>query len=119
MGAAGDIGVVRVVNRVMGTNTYICPTGASGRCLLVDPGVDREAVERALATTGLAPVAIVLTHGHFDHLGSADHFRRRFAAPVLLNAADILINRQPGIHLIGIKRRGAEIRTGITRKIPG
>jgi hydroxyacylglutathione hydrolase len=83
-----DIGVIRVRNGVLGTNSYLCPTSAPGACLLIDPGFDRDAIAAKLEESGMVPVAILCTHGHFDHLGSADHFRQRFGVRVHVHEAD-------------------------------
>ncbi len=91
MTSSAEIGVVRIQNRVLGTNTYICPCSTPGTCILVDPGLDRDAIEAKLGEIGLVPVAVFCTHGHFDHLGSADHFRTRFGVPVHLHAADVRV----------------------------
>ena len=51
------------------TNCYLIP-GADGRCLVIDPGAEAEKVLSFLASRGLTLEAILLTHGHFDHVGA-------------------------------------------------
>jgi glyoxylase-like metal-dependent hydrolase (beta-lactamase superfamily II) len=49
-------------------NCYLLATGAGEACVVVDPGQDAaEPVERAMREHRLSPVAVLLTHGHFDH----------------------------------------------------
>lgn len=48
-------------------NCYILANG--DRCLIVDPGYSPERIQAFLAQQGLTPEAILLTHGHFDHVG--------------------------------------------------
>jgi len=79
--------VIRVVNRHVAANTYLV-TGAPGTCVLVDPGLDADAIQAALEEHDLTPTAIYCTHGHFDHLGSAERFRLQYEVPVYLHAAD-------------------------------
>ncbi|MGM1061178.1 MBL fold metallo-hydrolase [Saccharothrix sp. Mg75] len=49
-------------------NCFLLATGAGGPCVVVDPGQDaEEPVAEALREHRLSPVAVLLTHGHFDH----------------------------------------------------
>jgi hydroxyacylglutathione hydrolase len=49
-------------------NCYLVAPGKGEACVVVDPGQDaEEAVARAVREHDLSPVAVVLTHGHFDH----------------------------------------------------
>lgn len=53
------------------TNCYVAATGAGEECVIVDPGQDAVAgVTELLREHRLKPVAVVLTHGHLDHVWS-------------------------------------------------
>jgi glyoxylase-like metal-dependent hydrolase (beta-lactamase superfamily II) len=95
--------VTRVTNREVAANTYICRTSAAGECVLIDPGLDREAIEAALVEAKLTPLAIFCTHGHFDHLGSADYFRRRYTIGVHVHGADKKIVRSSNFMMMAMK----------------
>jgi glyoxylase-like metal-dependent hydrolase (beta-lactamase superfamily II) len=50
------------------TNCYVLAPGPGQACVVVDPGQDAvEPLEEVLAQHRLTPVAVLLTHGHFDH----------------------------------------------------
>lgn len=50
-------------------NCYLMAPGEGEPCLIIDPGQDaEEPVAEALRKYRLAPVAALLTHGHFDHV---------------------------------------------------
>ncbi len=51
------------------TNCYILWGRDSRRCCVIDPGFQPEAVAQTLKDLGLTLEAILLTHGHFDHVG--------------------------------------------------
>jgi glyoxylase-like metal-dependent hydrolase (beta-lactamase superfamily II) len=54
-----------------GTNCWILASGARSEAVIVDPGMDsRRGIEQVVAEHGLRPVAVVLTHGHLDHMWS-------------------------------------------------
>ena len=95
--------VTRVVNQDMAANTYLYRLPDSSGCVVVDPGLDRQAIDEALTMTGLTPLAIFLTHGHFDHVGSAEHLSRRFDIDVHLHDADVDIVRASNFTMMALK----------------
>ena len=68
------------------SNSYLLCEG--GEAILVDAGADPKKVDEVLARKGLTLRAIVLTHGHFDHVLSVDLLREKHGAPVLIHEAD-------------------------------
>lgn len=54
-----------------GTNCYVLATGRGEECLVVDPGIGiEEQLREVLAELRLKPAAVLLTHGHIDHVYS-------------------------------------------------
>ncbi|SEO38798.1 MBL fold metallo-hydrolase [Actinacidiphila rubida] len=54
-----------------GTNCYVVAPAAGEECVIIDPGhLATQGVEDTLAKHRLKPVAVVLTHGHIDHVAS-------------------------------------------------
>jgi hydroxyacylglutathione hydrolase len=95
--------ITRVTNKEFSSNTYICRTSTPGGCILIDPGLDQDAIQASLDESGLVPLAIFCTHGHFDHLGSAEQFRRKYAVPLHLHASDVRVARASNFLLMGLK----------------
>ncbi|MDX6285391.1 MAG: hydroxyacylglutathione hydrolase [Frankiales bacterium] len=62
-----------------GTNCFVVAPGPGEDCIIIDPGQDAVGgIEEILAEHRLRPVAVILTHGHIDHIWSvvpvcADH----------------------------------------------
>jgi hydroxyacylglutathione hydrolase len=101
-----SVGLPRVwtlTNRVFPSNCYVCETADPGLCFIVDPGLDPIPIEALLAEWRLKPVAIVCTHGHFDHAGSAAHFQRLYECPVYLSGADLKTMRLSNFLLMSFK----------------
>ncbi len=85
--------MTRVIDRlVLGlwqANCFIVGDRELGRAVVVDPGQDgADPVVRRLDALGLSCEAVVLTHGHLDHLWSAPEIARRLDLPVLLHPDD-------------------------------
>ncbi len=54
-----------------GTNCYVIATEPGAECVIVDPGKDSAGgIEELVSEHGLKPVAVLLTHGHIDHVWS-------------------------------------------------
>ena len=52
------------------TNCYIVHKEGSKQCIVIDPGYDAATILGRAALLGLEIEAILLTHGHFDHVGA-------------------------------------------------
>ncbi|WP_197321234.1 MBL fold metallo-hydrolase [Saccharomonospora sp. NB11] len=53
-------------------NCYLVAAGPGRECVVVDPGESAsDGVEKALREHELTPVAVLATHGHYDHVASA------------------------------------------------
>ncbi len=85
-------------------NSYILDVG-SGQVALVDAGMDPVAIEAALATLGKRPIALLCTHGHFDHVAGARHFVDRHGIDAYLHHADNRIARGNNALLMLMGRR--------------
>ncbi len=54
-----------------GTNCYVAATGPGSECVVVDPGMEAAAgVAEVVREHRLKPVAVLVTHGHIDHMWS-------------------------------------------------
>ena len=63
----GKISVSCIAVGEIETNCYLLHAEGAAETLIVDPGGEARRIRRRIETEGLKPVAILLTHGHFDH----------------------------------------------------
>ena len=63
--------------------------GGAEQCVVIDPAHDASAVWKKV--NGRQVLAIVLTHGHDDHIRQVQEFRQMVDAPVLLHPADRML----------------------------
>jgi len=76
------------------TNCYLLWQEGSDRCLVIDPGYESPIVEQQLAHYGLTVEAILLTHGHFDHVGGVKALAQRTGCLVYLHEAELSMPEQ-------------------------
>lgn len=69
------------------TNCYIVSNN-SKEALVIDPGDDSNKIISFLDKKGLKPLAILITHGHFDHIDGADGLRRIYNIPLYVHEED-------------------------------
>lgn len=83
-----EISVLRLGQ--IGTNCYIFRQDGGCRCGIVDPGDQGEQVARWLVDKGLEGSAVLLTHGHFDHILGIPGLREEWPdLPVYCHPADL------------------------------
>lgn len=112
--------VSRVVNAHLPSNTYVCATSVPGDCVVIDPGLDGEAVEAELRARELRPVGVFCTHGHFDHIGSAHELNERYGARVYLHRHDRRVARAANFLLMACKiERRIVVPTEVTEAYDG
>ena len=76
-------------------NCYVVCVAGSDRCVLIDPGYDAEYILQALKEKGLILDAILLTHGHFDHVGAVKTILEETDCRLVLNENDWAMPRNP------------------------
>ncbi|PLT34718.1 MBL fold metallo-hydrolase [Bacillus sp. V5-8f] len=66
------------------TNCYILSNDAQ-ECIIVDPGEESAKLIQYIQTKKLKPLAVLLTHAHFDHIGALDQIREFFEIPAYIH----------------------------------
>ncbi|MDQ0231970.1 MBL fold metallo-hydrolase [Metabacillus malikii] len=66
------------------TNCYIFSNDKKD-CLIIDPGGDAQQLISIIQKQHLKPLAILLTHAHFDHIGALDDLRSKWDIPVYIH----------------------------------
>jgi glyoxylase-like metal-dependent hydrolase (beta-lactamase superfamily II) len=70
------------------TNTYIVHNSDSKECVIIDPGYEAEVILAKLEALALKPAAILLTHGHFDHVGAVEEIVEATGCDLWMNRLD-------------------------------
>ena len=70
------------------TNCYIV-SNKEKECLIFDPGEEGARLVKEIRSLGLKPLAVFLTHAHFDHIGAVDAIREAFNVPLYIHAKEV------------------------------
>ena len=71
------------------TNCYIIHDSAAKSCAIIDPGYDADTILLKVRQLGLSVDAVLLTHGHFDHVGAVKELAAETGCKVYLCEKDL------------------------------
>lgn len=75
--------IKKIVTGMIGENCYIIYQ--EGKALIVDPGDEFVKIKKVLDELKVTPVAILLTHTHYDHIGALEEVRKTYSIPVYVS----------------------------------
>lgn len=78
----GNIKIGRMMLGVCQTNCYFVYREGSSKVIFIDPADYGDQIFQAMKNNGFEVVAILLTHGHFDHIWGCSKLRQLTSAPV-------------------------------------
>ena len=70
------------------TTCYIVFDSAQQECVLIDPGFEPQVILDRLEQLELEPAAILLTHGHFDHVGAVEELVQKTGCALWMHEGD-------------------------------
>jgi len=93
------------------TNCYLVGAdsareGTAREAVVIDPAWDADAILGAAQSAELTITAILLTHGHFDHIGAVADLKEALHMPLMAHTHEIdLLAAQGGAELFGFRIR--------------
>lgn len=95
----GKIMMRQLAVGVMQTNCYLIYDDETKETVIIDPGARAKQIEAVIEQNELKPVVILLTHGHFDHVGAAEELRERYSISILCHEEEKEILENPSLNL--------------------
>lgn len=92
-----DIECVR--NTLFVSNTYLIKSNISNNCIIIDPGLNHENIDSVIQKNNLFPLAILVTHGHFDHIASVSYFKAKYKIPFFVHQNDLKLIKSANFYL--------------------
>ncbi len=87
--------IATIVSQPFQQNSYVAWLEGRTDCIVIDPGFDPESIIALIEKRGLTPAALLITHGHSDHIAGNAALKERWPeCPIVIgiNEADKLIN---------------------------
>ena len=72
----------RILAGALRTNCYLIYNEETKETLIIDPADEADKIGRIVEENSLRPAAILLTHGHFDHIGAVSGLKERYGCEV-------------------------------------
>ena len=117
--------VERFVLGPLGTNCYLIENEVTKELVIVDPASCPKNLRDHISEIGYTPKAIILTHGHFDHVMGIDKFVQEYDIPVYLHEDEVQIlsnvemNLAYHFNLNYSYEKGIGVKDGETLKLAG
>lgn len=93
-----------------GTNCYVVSTGAGNECVVIDPGKDAAAgVDQVVREHKLKPIAVLVTHGHVDHMWCVAPVAGTYDATAWIHPSDRHLLSDP---MAGMSRESTQMMLG-------
>ena len=83
-----DMRVLEYNVGAIGTNCYLIENTETKETIIVDPGGDAPMLQRHIKEMALVPVAVFLTHAHYDHAHHAKRIKEAYQIPVYVHEAE-------------------------------
>lgn len=74
----GNIIIDTYVVGMVKTNCYVAANATTKECIVIDPGASGVKLAEKIRESGYIPQAVLLTHGHFDHVSAARTVAKEF-----------------------------------------
>lgn len=92
--------VIPIVSMPFAENTYLVHQQGSTEAIVVDPGLEPDAILRQLKRRNLRVAAILNTHGHADHIAGNAAMKELYPdAPLMIGSGDAPMLMDPALNL--------------------
>lgn len=97
-----ELAVKHMVVGAVATNCYLAENTRTKEALIIDPGDSAGKIAQIIKNEEVTPVAVLLTHGHFDHAMAAEELAQEFQIPVYAHEKEQETLETPRINLSGM-----------------
>ncbi len=107
---------VEIVGGQMMQNAYFITEEETNATIVVDPGAEPERLINTIEKNNLDLKYIVLTHGHFDHIGACEDLKNKYNIPIVIAEGEELLIEEPKNNLSTMIGESISIKADIVLK---
>ena len=97
----GQIEIKSMTLGMVATNCYLIINKETKEALLIDPADNALRISNVIEENGCTLKAILLTHGHFDHIMALNDLKKRYNVPVYAHEEEEDVLKQSSLNLSG------------------
>lgn len=94
-----NIGIKMMVLGPVQTNCFFLINEDTKELLIIDPADRAQGIIDWIQSEGLKPVAILLTHGHFDHIMAVEGLRKEYQIPMYASKDEVEVLANPQLNV--------------------
>jgi len=98
----GQIEIKSMTLGMVATNCYLIINKETKEALLVDPADNALRISNVIEENGCTLKAILLTHGHFDHIMALNELKKRYNVPVYAHEEEEDVLKQSSLNMSGM-----------------
>lgn len=98
------------------TNCYVVMNTVTKEAIIIDPADQGDMIQNKIREKGMIPVAILLTHGHFDHIMAVEELVSAFKIPVYAHEKEEEILKNPSLNLSTMAYKEVRLKPDVSLK---
>lgn len=98
----GQIEIKSMTLGMVATNCYLIINKETKEAILVDPADNALRISNVIEENGCTLKAILLTHGHFDHIMALNELKKRYNVPVYAHEEEEDVLKQSSLNMSGM-----------------
>lgn len=111
-----QIKVEQYIVGMVQTNCYVAINTKTKEAIIIDPADQANVIQTKIEEKGVRPVAILLTHGHFDHIMAVEELVEAFKIPVYAHTDESEILKTPSLNLSNMAHRKVNLVPDVNLK---
>ncbi len=107
------LSIKKLVLSICATNCYIVYNNETMEGFIIDPAASSEIIDASIRELGVNVKGILLTHGHFDHIGAADDLKKMYDVKVYAHEDEAEVTENGMLNLSAMFETGDSVKVDV------